>query len=93
MKQETLLILVATLLVATALHLPFFGSDLQEYKLPKALSDPDELAVDVKPESEQDAWLCDIRVWVRAPDLYPGSVLPAEARLAANGSDCRDVVG
>jgi len=38
-------------------------------------------------------WDCDIRAWTRAPDLYPGANLPAEARLAANGSACGDIIG
>jgi hypothetical protein len=37
-------------------------------------------------------WLCDVRAWTRAPDLSPGKVLPADARLAANGSACGDIV-
>ncbi|KAK8847332.1 hypothetical protein IAR55_005189 [Kwoniella newhampshirensis] len=43
------------------------------------------------PESEVD-WACDVRSWVRAPDLTPGEIHPAEARLAVNGSACRDIV-
>ena len=38
-------------------------------------------------------WACDIRAWTRAPDLYPGAKIPAEARLAVNGSACGDIVG
>jgi hypothetical protein len=38
-------------------------------------------------------WACDIRAWTRAPDLYPGAKVPAEARLAVNGSACGDIVG
>lgn len=38
------------------------------------------------------AWQCDVRAWTRAPDLSPGKVLPADARLAANGSACGDIV-
>jgi len=37
-------------------------------------------------------WQCDIRVWTRAPDLSPGRNIPADARLAANGSACGDIV-
>lgn len=37
------------------------------------------------------AWPCDIRVWTRAPDLTPDTVLPADARLAANGSACGEI--
>ena len=40
----------------------------------------------------QPAWKCDVRVWTRAPDLSPGKVFPADARLAANGSACGDIV-
>lgn len=38
------------------------------------------------------AWQCDVRAWTRAPDLSPGKVLPADARFAANGSACGDIV-
>lgn len=38
-------------------------------------------------------WACDIRSWTRAPDLSPGLVTPADARLAFNGSNCNDIVG
>lgn len=37
-------------------------------------------------------WECDVRVWTRAPDLSPGRVIPADARLAANGSACGEIV-
>lgn len=37
-------------------------------------------------------WDCDVRVWTRAPDLSPGKAIPADARLAANGSACGDIV-
>lgn len=43
-------------------------------------------------EEEEPTWECDLRAWTRAPDLTPGSVIPAEARLAVNGSACEDVV-
>ena len=39
-----------------------------------------------------EPWQCDVRAWTRAPDLYPGTTLPGEARLALNGSDCGDVL-
>lgn len=44
-------------------------------------------------EVEEPRWACDLRAWTRAADLSPGAVVPAEARLAANGSACGDVVG
>ncbi|ORY89117.1 hypothetical protein BCR35DRAFT_300929 [Leucosporidium creatinivorum] len=36
---------------------------------------------------------CTLRSWVRAPDLTPGLLSTADARLLANGSDCQDLVG
>ncbi|OCF59071.1 hypothetical protein L486_03570 [Kwoniella mangroviensis CBS 10435] len=42
-------------------------------------------------EVKEDKWECDVRSWVRAPDLRPSSVIPAETRLSANGSDCKDI--
>ncbi|GAA5886435.1 hypothetical protein JCM6882_001638 [Rhodosporidiobolus microsporus] len=39
----------------------------------------------------QPSWNCSIQAWVRAPDLRPNVVVPADARLVANGTDCSDV--
>lgn len=36
---------------------------------------------------------CTLRSWVRAPDLTPGLLATADARLLANGTDCKDLVG
>lgn len=38
-------------------------------------------------------WNCTLRGWVRAPDLSPDQVIPGEARLSANGSDCGEIAG
>jgi len=38
-------------------------------------------------------WQCDLAAWVAAPDLSPSTVIPGKARLVANGTDCRDIVG
>jgi hypothetical protein len=37
-------------------------------------------------------WQCDIRAWVSAPDLEPKMRATGQARLLANGSDCKDIV-
>lgn len=37
-------------------------------------------------------WDCEVRAWTRAPDLAPNTAIPAEVRLALNGSDCADIV-
>ena len=37
-------------------------------------------------------WNCDIRPWVRAPDLSPNLLSTADARLIADGADCVDLV-
>ena len=52
----------------------------------------------ISPESRNDErlgteWNCTLRGWVRAPDLAPSQSFPGEARLAANGSECRDIEG
>lgn len=38
-------------------------------------------------------WNCEVRAWTRAPDLSPNAAVPAEARLALNGSACTDIIG
>ena len=48
---------------------------------------------DTPPNLRKPKWECDVRSWVRAPDLYPGAKLPADARLSLNGTECGDVVG
>jgi len=50
------------------------------------------LPSDDKEDQKEDTWKCDLLAWVRAPDLSPAAVFPAEARLSANGSDCSDIV-
>lgn len=52
------------------------------------LNSPLEDAAD--PHSD-NGWDCEVRAWVRAPDLRPSASFPAQARLAANGSDCGDI--
>lgn len=47
----------------------------------------------VNASASENIWDCDVRPWVRAPDLAPGISVPGEVRLAMNGSDCGDVVG
>lgn len=37
-------------------------------------------------------WACDVRAWVRAPDLSPNLLSTADARLIVNGTDCVDLV-
>ncbi|ORY28977.1 hypothetical protein BCR39DRAFT_588501 [Naematelia encephala] len=44
-------------------------------------------------QSTAESWPCEVRSWVRAPDLAPSGTFPAQARLALNGSACGDVVG
>ena len=56
---------------------------------PSYLTDADT----AKPNRTRPVWDCDVRSWVRAPDLFPGATVPAEVRLAMNGSACSDVVG
>lgn len=43
--------------------------------------------------NESSPWDCEIRAWTRAPDLQPDATIPAEARLALNGSSCNEVIG
>lgn len=42
-------------------------------------------------ERLENKWDCTLRGWVRAPDLAPSQTFPAQARIAANGSACRDI--
>ncbi|GAA5998557.1 uncharacterized protein JCM10292_002782 [Rhodotorula paludigena] len=42
-------------------------------------------------ESGLSSWNCSIGAWVRAPDLSPNVVVPGDARLILNGTDCADV--
>ncbi|GJN90376.1 hypothetical protein Rhopal_003387-T1 [Rhodotorula paludigena] len=42
-------------------------------------------------ESGLSSWNCSIGAWVRAPDLSPNVVVPGDARLVLNGTDCADV--
>lgn len=45
-----------------------------------------------QPVSSADTkWACDVRAWVRAPDLQPNMVATGDARLLLNGSACGDV--
>jgi len=37
-------------------------------------------------------WACDIRTWVRAPDLAPNLRATGDARIVANGTDCADII-
>jgi hypothetical protein len=50
------------------------------------------IAVSPAPEEAVAAWACDIRTWVRAPDLAPNLRATGEARVVTNGSDCVDIV-
>ncbi|KIR52842.1 hypothetical protein I315_04705 [Cryptococcus gattii Ru294] len=56
------------------------------------LSDTNNINTVELDAASADEWDCDIRSWVRAPDLAPGQVHPAEARLAMNGSSCGEIV-
>ncbi|KIR59102.1 hypothetical protein I314_05086 [Cryptococcus bacillisporus CA1873] len=56
------------------------------------LSDTNNINTVELDAASADEWDCDIRSWVRAPDLAPGHVHPAEARLAMNGSSCGEIV-
>ncbi len=37
-------------------------------------------------------WDCDLRTWVRAPNLAPNMRATGDARYVANGTDCADIV-
>ncbi|KAI5476451.1 hypothetical protein MNV49_007764, partial [Pseudohyphozyma bogoriensis] len=39
-----------------------------------------------------EPWPCDVRAWVRAPDLTPNLLSTADARLIMNGTACAEVV-
>ena len=42
-------------------------------------------------EADPGVWACDVRSWVRAPDMSPGATVPGEVRLAMNGTACAEV--
>jgi hypothetical protein len=44
-------------------------------------------------KSNEEEWDCEVRTWTRAPDLIPGNTIPAETRLALNGTQCSDIIG
>lgn len=69
---------------------PLVACNLEQgiYKAPSALQD-DQRTNDTYPAP----WDCDIRAWVRAPDLQPGATIPAEVRVTMNGSMCGDIKG
>ncbi|WVF70139.1 hypothetical protein IAT40_004927 [Kwoniella sp. CBS 6097] len=86
--------LLSSLATATeAFHVPFFqpAEEASAHLLSVIYSSPnlEQSSDDIK----EVKWACDVRSWVRAPDLRPDTVIPAEARLAVNGSACGDIVG
>lgn len=62
------------------------------YASPVSLTPPAATLALVHPTSNA-RWACDIKAYVRAPDLFPNALLQGDARLMANGSDCTDMVG
>jgi len=78
----TLLYLATTTLSAAAANIPFF-----------AVSEPADISSLALDTPVATPWACDVRSWTRAPDLAPGVVVPAETRLAVNGTDCKDIIG
>ncbi|GAA5863542.1 hypothetical protein JCM8547_007280 [Rhodosporidiobolus lusitaniae] len=70
----------ALLLGASAAASPVFHLDHDDVSLLTSATDAPK-------------WNCTIQAWVRAPDLHANAVLPADARLVANGSACEtDIV-
>jgi hypothetical protein len=49
-------------------------------------------AVSPAPGEAVAPWACDIRTWVRAPDLAPNLRATGEARVVTNGTNCVDIV-
>lgn len=47
----------------------------------------------LKHPSSTARWDCDVKAYVRAPDLSPNVLLQGDARLVANGTACTDLVG
>ena len=61
--------------------------------LPTIYASPvDALAASPAPAKATAPWACDIRTWVRAPDLAPNLRATGDARFVANGTDCPDIV-
>lgn len=67
-----------------------------EIAIPKAIPlfevDAVELPVQSEPNFPVGSWSCEVRAWVRAPDLQPLLVSSADARLLLNGTGCEDIV-
>lgn len=40
----------------------------------------------------QTPFNCEVRSWVRSPDLLPSQIQPAQVRWNLNGSDCTEFV-
>ena len=61
--------------------------------LPALYASPvSSLAPSPAPAEAAAPWACDIRTWVRAPDLAPNLRATGEARVVTNGTDCVDIV-
>ncbi|GAA6038795.1 hypothetical protein JCM8097_002894 [Rhodosporidiobolus ruineniae] len=85
MRSSALSLAAAAFLVSGA---PTFASPVATSQL---LASPLEADSATSPLSAAP-WNCSIQAWVRAPDLRPNVVLPGDARLVANGTDCADIV-
>ncbi|WVQ97749.1 hypothetical protein IAU59_004863 [Kwoniella sp. CBS 9459] len=104
MVQSTVWITTALLssLACEAFHVPFFNhiEEASAHLLSAIHSESEsgDVGTEESPSTTQteqidSRWACDVRSWVRAPDLRPGTVIPAEARLAVNGTACGDIFG
>ncbi|WVW78720.1 hypothetical protein I302_100680 [Kwoniella bestiolae CBS 10118] len=104
MRSTAILCLLAQAgMSVRAIQLPFLQSDDQPPSafesindLPFTIditSDGEPVEERIIPISKEESvkWKCEIRSWVRAPDLRPSAIIPAETRLSANGSDCEDI--
>ncbi|WWC67721.1 uncharacterized protein I206_101633 [Kwoniella pini CBS 10737] len=84
-------ILLLSGVAAQATQLIFDTSSTPEFD--SLSSESSSIALDdTKITEEIKPWQCDIRSWVRAPDLQPSTTIPGETRLSANGSDCANII-
>ena len=60
--------------------------------LPTIHASPVGTLTSLTPAKAAAPWACDIRTWVRAPDLTPNLRATGDARVVMNGTDCADIV-
>ena len=68
------------------------GLTVALHALPTVYASPVDAPASPAPAKTTAPWACDIRTWVRAPDLAPNLRATGDARFVTNGTDCADIV-